>query len=790
MADQSTIIELTIDLDKAVSDTVAYGKRVDELKASLDALRSSQDATTEEIVMANAEYKAAKDQLSANEKVLKQITAAEKEEAGTLEKVTAQSNQLRLERNKLNLTTDEGKKRLQEINTQLDANSKFIKDNSDKQKQQNLNVGNYGSALDGVTGKLSAIPGPAGGVINSFMGMTKAAWAFVATPIGAIIAAIVLGVTALINIFKAFDPVLDRIQQGMAAVSAVITVLKEGVIGLITGQKSLNETFEELGDNMSKAATEAIRLKKAQQELDDMNWLLIESDAKSKRQIDELLLQSKDRTKSEQERIELIDEAVKKEEEAYEKRAAIGEREYELALGKITTGRSLTDEQIKQLKEVGVQAAINLKDTKGVTDAEVQAFAEAIAKRERLLNDSVAIREKAINRQNVLIEKSEEAETKRIENIKAAEEKAAAEREKQAAAEEKRREKEIQDKKKAAEDSVKALEYEVNAAIKSTEDKYKNAKFLTQQLVDEEKARQEQVYALEKSVIEKRYSEGLISKAEYDSQLLDLDIQAKENQRAVDQEWSDIRMQDQLTAAQMRYDAEMQLAEDNLFSQLELERAAMQDRKAMDLELIDQLAINEDEKGKLRETIAKKYAKADLAIEKAKTKAKLSLASDFAGNIATIAGEGSAVGKAAAVAAATINTYQAATGAYASLAPIPVVGPVLGIAAAGAAVAAGIANVKKILAVKTGLPGDNAGGGGNISAATASATTATPSLATGVSPTIGQGIVSRDTTDTTGQIKQAFTEALEAAPVRTAVVVDQVTAAQNIQVNNNIAATI
>lgn len=62
-----------------------------------------------------------------------------------------------------------------------------------------------------------------------------------------------------------------------------------------------------------------------------------------------------------------------------------------------------------------------------------------------------------------------------------------------------------------------------------------------------------------------------------------------------------------------------------------------------------------------------------------------------------------AIGKAAAIANAVIDTYKAATGAYASLASIPYVGPALGIAAAAAAVAAGVANVQRIRSTPTGF---------------------------------------------------------------------------------------
>jgi hypothetical protein len=241
----------------------------------------------------------------------------------------------------------------------------------------------------------------------------------------------------------------------------------------------------------------------------------------------------------------------------------------------------------------------------------------------------------------------------------------------------------------------------------------------------------------------------------------------------------------------LRYDTERELLQNNIFASLELEREAIAERERQELELIDRLAVGEEQKLKLRQKVSQKYAKADIAIDKAKNQAKLALAGGFAENIATIAGEQTAIGKAAAVAATTISTFQGATAAFTGMtSSIP--GPVgigLGIAAAAAAVVSGLANVKKILAVKSGLPGDSAGGGGSVPSAGAQMSVPA-ALPTGASPTIGQGIVSRDTVDTTGQMKTAFSEALSEAPTRTAVVVDDVTAAQNISANNQISATI
>lgn len=79
---------------------------------------------------------------------------------------------------------------------------------------------------------------------------------------------------------------------------------------------------------------------------------------------------------------------------------------------------------------------------------------------------------------------------------------------------------------------------------------------------------------------------------------------------------------------------------------------------------------------------------------------KLQTTQTFLGNIASLQTSNNKkmarIGKAAAIAQAIINTYQSATAAYAAMASIPYVGPALGVAAAAAAVVAGMQNVQAI----------------------------------------------------------------------------------------------
>ena len=111
---------------------------------------------------------------------------------------------------------------------------------------------------------------------------------------------------------------------------------------------------------------------------------------------------------------------------------------------------------------------------------------------------------------------------------------------------------------------------------------------------------------------------------------------------------------------------------------------------------------------KKREAIGKEEIKFDEALQKEKVDAALGASSQVLGSIVSLVGEGSAVGKAAAIAQTTIDTYSSATAAYSSVVGVPFVGPVLAPIAAGVAVAAGLMSIKKI--VRTKIPGGKSGG--------------------------------------------------------------------------------
>ena len=130
---------------------------------------------------------------------------------------------------------------------------------------------------------------------------------------------------------------------------------------------------------------------------------------------------------------------------------------------------------------------------------------------------------------------------------------------------------------------------------------------------------------------------------------------------------------------------------------------------------------------KKNKDLAQEEADFNKAMKEQDVQNALNAGSSILGSITQLVGEGTAVGKAAAIAQTTIDTYSSATAAYSSVVGIPIVGPVLAPIAAGVAVAAGLASIKKIVATKT--PGNkSAGGAPSISVPTATPVDPTAAL--------------------------------------------------------------
>ena len=249
-----------------------------------------------------------------------------------------------------------------------------------------------------------------------------------------------------------------------------------------------------------------------------------------------------------------------------------------------------------------------------------------------------------------------------------------------------------------------------NALGDSTKEDLEEEANLRANLINLETAKLTKAKEVTSQIIALNAEEAAAAKAIADQKIAD-DKEAEDKKKAAEAELK--TLEDQIREAEAVSEADRRA--------LEIEKVKEHYQNLIDLAKAKGIAI-----GGLEKALADKLAGFAEDTSKQETKwadmtseEKLGIAKDALGNMATILGEESAAGKAAAIASATISTFESANSSYSSLAGIPIIGPALGALAAGAAIVSGMAQVKAITSTKLPTLGGKtppAVSGGGVSA--------------------------------------------------------------------------
>lgn len=233
-------------------------------------------------------------------------------------------------------------------------------------------------------------------------------------------------------------------------------------------------------------------------------------------------------------------------------------------------------------------------------------------------------------------------------------------------------------------------------------------KILNKELVDLEIERLNNEEFLRKHYLDTQFEQGLINEREFNNQRLALTDEYLKKQDDLTKQFEAQQRADKLVEMQLAFDEDNELLLQNNANAFELRQQQLQQQNEIELEQLRQKleteAITQEEYDRrvalASDKLARETAANELQIAEITSNAKADLAKKTFGMLADMAGKESAAGKAFSIAQTTIDTYQSATAAYKAMAGIPIVGPALGIAAAGLAVTSGLMNVKKIASVK------------------------------------------------------------------------------------------
>jgi len=727
------IAELEIDDKALIKSTSDVKKAIDELKAAQKSLTAEGDTNSKAYVKNAADLKVLNSAYSGNIKALAERTQATvdatnrnelmslalNEEVMSIQMARDQNKILNKIRNETNTLTAEGRAEIELLNKKLDSNNEYIKENADAYLKQKINIGNYKesiidalSALNPLNTSMGGFSERAkdaggagnlfkttlGGVISGIWGMIKASLAFIATPIGAVIAAVAAVFFTLYSVFKNFQPILDKVEQGFAALGAVLNVIKTTIVAVATGAKDLGSIFSGLGGEMKKAAAEAVAFTKAQQDLDDALEKQEITSARNRAEIERLNTLAKDRTKTDEERIALLKKAEDIETADYNQRLKNAKEEERITLQKIKSAAKLNDAEYAQL----VKSGFDYKETaEGKGMAADELFTKLKENQVKLagLDQQYNVNlEKGINKQNKLIEDAaaerEKAQALAIENASKALDLAIEKNQteldlfiaqqgykKMSLNDELTFSKSIMEKELAnlnflykkkqvseleyqtqkleilnafaqtqAEIAVEAAGIELQNHIDKNKTLLENNKFLSDDLYLQEVARLDALKQAEDEFQLAKLTEGVINLQEYDAAITAIDAENLKKKQDLETQRKDAEKERKL----IDLENERVLADESFIAEAEIRSAQLEEKRLQEVE-------NAEKTGADIDLINQKYAKAQKDIDKSVADYKLSQYKETFKMIAGLFGQQTLIGKAAAIAEVGITTYQTAS---------------------------------------------------------------------------------------------------------------------------------
>lgn len=363
--------------------------------------------------------------MAREEQVIIDLEVEVEDSIESIDKLTAANKELRKERNALNLSSEQGKKRAQELNAQIDANTSKIKDNVSAIEKQKINIGNYKSALDGVHPAIGRLGDGLEAGASGFKAMTLQALAFIATPIGAILAAIVAAFMLLKTAISNNNELFDKFENITTAVSSVMTViinrvgkLGEALVALVSGNfdEAINltgEAFSGLAEEIQNAVTAGQLYLQLSRDLEDSQRNMRIETAKTENEIKRLVVAAKNRNLTFDEQEALLRKALALEEDLVDKREDIARRDLIITAKQLAAKQSMYQTEAETIDEFIERVRTDSRST----DETVDGIIEKIEALESARGSSLAFQEKLENQLTAIQEKRTEAIKKQNEAL-------------------------------------------------------------------------------------------------------------------------------------------------------------------------------------------------------------------------------------------------------------------------------------------------------------------------------------------------------------------------------------
>jgi hypothetical protein len=410
-----------IDIQPVVSELAKLGSELEKARANYQETKKAQGEYSEDAIRAKSEVNV----LSKEVNALTNVLTNQQKGLGELKKAT----EANIDITKIQNNTIETNRKLynalynQQLRNPSEQVAKQVKALSDKLKEQEgllgnntRKVGDYAGGFKDAIKELKLF-GVSTGDIAKGLDAAKTGFAAAGGGVKGFSAAlattglplVIMAIQKLTEAFEQFKPVAD-------AVESTITALKDGFSALISGGSIL------------EAVSQGQKLLQTIRDLEDTQKAFNIQNKEAENQIDKLIVQSKNRTLSEKERIGLIDQANEIEEKAFkESRKRIddelNQRRISFAQKNDISQKELI-QLIKGTSDEALQLRERLEKNKAYNESDLELIQELFLKKKEKEGESLVLQEKLENRRAQLLEASQAEQEKRNAKAEAARDKA------------------------------------------------------------------------------------------------------------------------------------------------------------------------------------------------------------------------------------------------------------------------------------------------------------------------------------------------------------------------------
>ena len=658
------------------------------------------------------------------------LEAVMDQEVKTIKEAREQNKLLNELRNNTNI--DEESELLQQLNAQLDRNNELIKNNVDAYTQQKINIGNYKEDIKSALEEVNLFNGGIGNITQNFttfivkskeaggvgallktslsgatqglLGLTRASLAFIATPVGAVIAVLVAAFLLIKNAldrseestnklkraFAPFQGILSKVMEfleplGEFLIDGIVFAMElaeQAVYALIDGFGALLKFigFEEWGNEvlgfsnaLKQGAQDAKDLADAEAELEKMQRKARLTQLEYQKAAETLRQKRDDEKLSIKERIQANEELGAVLEQQLQDELAIAQKALEVANLRMKAegeSKATLDAQAEALEEIAdIEERINSQRSEQLTnrtsllreaeqkrqeaiDRTLQKMQEELdlyiaqqGERARTLAEELALEQDFANKRKAILD--EELKYKRISQTEYDTELLNSKNELA---------------RKQAELTVENAARELELYKQDILRKLEAEEFLSQEVLNKRKAQNDALLAQEQEFQKLQLEQGIINQNEYDAAIRE----AKEANRlanlALDKEREAVEKEEALALRALEFEEELARMLEEGATRLELEKAQADEAKAIktaevEAEREQNLISEELYRAKLAK-IDRDYKAGEKQREEILAAQKLDAIAGLFSAAAGIIDQNSAVGKSIALAQAGINMYQ------------------------------------------------------------------------------------------------------------------------------------